>query len=195
MNADVSRHDAWQHDAPPAPVPRVEVLRLLVADAADRAAMMLAGGYPAVAADDLLGDDWLVCFVDAVRILATGPGAAHIGHAARLTGRPEEELRRLVLAYRHGGPGGVSAIVEPSAGRPEQMTDAEREVRKRRAFALGDLDVAPGVIADPGAASRSAWDPTTAGIRLPRGRTAGGRRRRDRVPRYGLPGGVAGQVW
>ena len=75
MNADVSRHDAWQHDAPPAPVPRVEELRLLVADAADRAAMMLAGGYPVVAADDLLGDDWLVCFVDAVRILATGPGA------------------------------------------------------------------------------------------------------------------------
>ncbi len=169
MNADVSRHDAWQHDAPPAPVPRVEVLRLLVADAADRAAMMLAGGYPAVAADDLLGDDWLVCFVDAVRILATGPGAAHIGHAARLTGRPEEELRRLVLAYRHGGPGGVSAIVEPSAGRPEQMTDAEREVRKRRAFALGDLDVAPGVIADPGAGVQirlgpdDRWYPFTSG--------------------------------
>ncbi len=169
MNADVSRHDAWQHDAPPAPVPRVEVLRLLVADAADRAAMMLAGGHPAIAADDLLSDDWLVCFVDAVRILATGPGASHIGQAARLTGRPEEELRRLVLAYRHGGPGGVSAIVEPSAGRPEQMTDAEREVRKRRAFALGDLDVAPGVIADPGAGVQirlgpdDRWYPFTSG--------------------------------
>src|SRR5208337_3991160 len=89
--------------------------------------------------------------VDAVRILATGPGASHIGQAARLTGRPEEELRRLVLAYRHGGPGGVSAAVEPSAGRPVQMEDAVREVRKRRALALGELDVAPGLIADPGA--------------------------------------------
>ncbi len=169
MNAEVSRHDAWQHDAPPGTVPRVEELRLLVADAADRAAMMLAGGYPAVAADDPLVDDWLVCFVDAVRILATGPGASHIGQAARLTGRPEEELRRLVLAYRHGGPGGVSAAVEPSAGRPVQMEDAVREVRKRRALALGELDVAPGLIADPGAGVEirlgpdDRWYPFTSG--------------------------------
>jgi hypothetical protein len=56
MNADVPRHDAWQHDAPPAPVPRVEVLRLLVADAADRAAMMLAGDYPTVM-ETALGDE------------------------------------------------------------------------------------------------------------------------------------------
>src|SRR5271165_7139344 len=82
MNADVPRHDAWQHDAPPAPVPRVEVLRLLVTDAADRAAMMLAGDYPAAEADDLLVDDSLVCFVDAVRILATAQGASHIARAA-----------------------------------------------------------------------------------------------------------------
>ena len=138
MNADLSRHDAWQHDPPPATVPGVEVLRLLVADAADRAAVILAGNYPAVEADDLLADGSLVSLVDAVRILATALGASHIAQAARLTGRPEEELRRLVLAYRHGGPGGVSATVEPSAGRPEQMEDAEREVRKRRAFAVAD---------------------------------------------------------
>jgi len=169
VNVEVSRHDAWQHDAPPGTVPRVEELRLLVADAADRAAMMLAGGYPAVAADDLLADGSLVCFVDAVRILATALGASHIAQAARLTGRPEEELRRLVLAYRHGGPGGVSATVEPSAGRPEQMEDAEREVRKRRAFAIGDLDVSSGVIADPGAGVQirlgpdDRWYPFTSG--------------------------------
>lgn len=169
MNEDVSRHDVWQHDEPPAPVPRVEALRLLVADAADRAAMMLAGSYPAVEADDLLADDSLVCLVDAVRILATAQGASRVAQAARLTGRPEVELRRLVLAYRHGGPGGVSATVEPSAERPEQMTDAEREVRKRRAFAIGDLDVAPGVIADPGAGVQirlgpdDRWYPFTSG--------------------------------
>ena len=169
MNADVSRHDAWQHDAPPATVPRVEALRLLVADAADRAAMMLAGSYPAVEAGDLLADDSLVSLVDAVRILATAQGASHIGQAARLSGRPEDELRRLVLAYRHSGPGGVSATVEPSAGRPEQMGDAEREVRKRRAVAIADLDVAPGVIADPGAGVQirlgpdDRWYPFTSG--------------------------------
>jgi hypothetical protein len=169
VNGDVSRHDAWQHDAPPGTVPRVEALRLLVADAADRAAMMLAGDYPAVEADDLLVDDSLVSLVDAVRILATVQGTSHIAQAARLSGRPEEELRRLVLAYRHGGPGGVSATVEPSAGRREQMEDAEREVRKRRAFAIGDLDVAPGVIADPGAGVQirlgpdDRWYPFTSG--------------------------------
>ncbi len=169
MNADVSRHDAWQHDPPPATVPGVEVLRLLVADAADRAAVILAGNYPAVVADDLLADGSLVSLVDAVRILATAPGASHIAQAARLTGRPEEELRRLVLVYRHGGPGGVSATVEPSAGRPEQTEDAEREVRKRRALALGELDVAPGVIADPGAGVQirlgpdDRWHPFTSG--------------------------------
>ncbi len=169
MNADVSRHDAWQHDAPPATVPRVEELRLLVADAADRAAMMLAGSYPTAEADDLLADGSLVSLVDAVRILATALGASHTAQAARLTGRPAEELRRLVLAYRHGGPGGVSATVEPSAGRPGQMTDAEREVRKRRAFAIGDLDVAPGLIADPGAGIQirlgpdDRWYPYTSG--------------------------------
>jgi hypothetical protein len=169
VNADVSRHDAWQHDAPPGTVPRLDQLRLLVADAADRAAMMLAGDYPAVEADDLLVDDSLVSLVDAVRILATAQGASHIAQAARLTGRPEEELRRLVLAYRHCGPGGVSATVGPSAGRPEQMEDAEREVRKRRALAIGDLDVAPGVIADPGAGVQirlgadDRWYPFTSG--------------------------------
>ena len=169
MNADLSRHDAWQHDPPPATVPGVEVLRLLVADAADRAAVILAGNYPAVEADDLLADGSLVSLVDAVRILATALGASHIAQAARLTGRPEEELRRLVLAYRHGGPGGVSATVGPSAGRPEQMEDAEREVRKRRALALGELDVAPGVIADPGAGVQirlgpdDRWYPFTSG--------------------------------
>jgi hypothetical protein len=169
VNADVSRHDAWQDDAPPGTVPRVEALRLLVADAADRAAMMLAGDYPAVEADDLVVDDSLVSLIDAVRIIATAQGASHIAQAARLTGRPEEELRRLVLAYRHGGPGGVSATVEPSAGRREQMEDAEREVRKRRAFAIGDLVVGPGVIADPGAGVQirlgpdDRWYPFTSG--------------------------------
>ena len=164
MNIDASRHDAWQLDVPPDTVPRVDQLRLLVADAADRAAMMLAGDYPAVEVDDSL-----VSLVDAVRILATAEGASHIAQAARLTGRPEEELRRLVLAYRHGGPGGVSATVEASAGRPGQMEDAERDVRKRRAFAIGDLVVGTGVIADPGAGVQirlgpdDRWYPFTSG--------------------------------
>jgi hypothetical protein len=161
VNVDASRHEAWQLDVPPGTVPRVDQLRLLAADAAGRAAMMLAGNYPAVEVDDPL--------VDAVRILATAEGASHAAQAARLTGRPEDELRRLVLAYRHGGPGGVSATVQASAGGPEQMEDAERDVRKRRAFAIGDLAVGPGVIADAGAGVQirlgpdDRWYPFTSG--------------------------------
>ena len=160
MNVDASRPDAWQLDVPPGTVPPVDQLRLLAADAAGRAAMMLAG-EAAVEADDPL--------VDAVRILATAEGASHAARAASLTGRPEEELRRLVLAYRHGGPGGVGATVEASAGRPEQLEDAERDVRKQRAFAIGDLAVSPGVIADPGAGVQirlgpdDRWYPFTSG--------------------------------
>jgi hypothetical protein len=122
---------------------------------------MLAGDYPVVEVDDPL--------VDAVRILATADGASHAAAAARLTDRPEEELRRLVLAYRHGGPGGVSATVEASAGRSEQLEDAERDVRKRRAFAVGDLAVSAGVVADPGAGVQirlgpdDRWYPFTSG--------------------------------
>jgi hypothetical protein len=161
VNVDASRPDAWQLDVPPGTVPSVDQLRLLAADAAARAAMMLAGGDAAAEADDPL--------VDAVRILATAEGASHTAQAARLTGRPEEELRRLVLAYRHGGPGGVCATVEASAGRSEQMEDAERDVRKQRAFAVGDLAVGPGVIADPGAGVQirlgpdDRWYPFTSG--------------------------------
>ncbi|HEX9526719.1 MAG TPA: hypothetical protein VF951_04415 [Streptosporangiaceae bacterium] len=153
--------DAWHHDVPPGPVPHLAQLRLLVADAADRAAKMLAGAYLAVEVDDPL--------VDAVRILATAEGASHIAQAARLTGRPEEELRRLVLAYRHGGACGVSATVEASAGGPDQMADAVREVQKRRALAIGDLVAGPGIIIDPGAGVQirlgpdDRWYPFTSG--------------------------------
>jgi hypothetical protein len=67
---------------------------------------MLAGN--AAVADDPL--------VDAVRILATAGGAPRAAAAARLTGVPEDELRRLVLAYRHGG-----AHATPSRGaRPRR---------------------------------------------------------------------------
>jgi hypothetical protein len=157
----VNVDDAWQLDGPTGAVPRADQLRLLAADAAARAAMMLAGDHPAAEVDDPL--------VDAVRILATAEGAPHAAQAARLTGRPEEELRRLVLAYRHGGPGGVSAAAGASAGGPEQMEDAECEVRGRRAFAVGDLAVGPGVIADPGAGVQirlgpdDRWYPFTSG--------------------------------
>ncbi|MGH3191534.1 MAG: hypothetical protein ACRDOL_30675 [Streptosporangiaceae bacterium] len=138
--------EEWQRDEPPAPVPDLTRLRLLAADAGGRAAAMLAGACPAAEADDPL--------IDAVRILATAQGAPHAARAARLTGLPEEELRQLMLAYRHGGAGGVSAAVGASAAEPDQMADAVREVRKQRALAIGELAVSTGTIADPGAGAR-----------------------------------------
>ena len=56
--------------------------------------------------------------------------------------------------YRHGGTGGVAAAVGASECPAEQMADAVREVRRQRALAIGELEVSPGTIADPGAGVR-----------------------------------------
>jgi hypothetical protein len=156
----------WQREEPPGPVPDLGMLRLLVSDAAGRAAAMLAGaGFDADrgAAAEEAGEP----LVDAVRILATPEGAPHAGQAARLTGMPEDELRGLVLAYRHGGTAGVSAAVGATACPADDMDDAVREVRKRRGLAIGDLEAGSGSITDPGAGVRirlgpdSRWYPFT----------------------------------
>lgn len=153
--------DDWQHEVPPGPVPDLAQLRLLVTDAADRAAAMLTGAYPAAQADDPL--------VDAVRILATSQGASHAAWAARLTGWPQEELRRLVLAYRHGGTGGVAAAVQAHEAEPDQLASAVREVGKHRTLAVGDLVAEQGTVVDPGAGVQirlgpdGRWYPFTSG--------------------------------
>jgi hypothetical protein len=92
--------------------------------------------------------------IDAVRLLATAAGAPHTGAAARLTGVPEDDLRRLTFAYRHGGTGGVAAARAATPCSSEEMTAAVDEVRRRRAFAVGDLTVEAGGITDPGAGVR-----------------------------------------
>jgi hypothetical protein len=167
MSGDVA---GWQREEPPGPVPDLGILRLLVSGAARRAAAMLAGapadsgaGPGAAAADDP-GDP----LIDAVRILATPEGAPHAGRAARLTGMPEDELRGLVLAYRHGGTAGVSAAVGATGCPADEMDGAVREVRKRRGLAVGDLAAGSGTITDPGAGVRirlgpdGRWYPFTA---------------------------------
>jgi len=135
---------AWEGRPTPPAVPDTRLLDLLAADAAERATAMLAGS-PTEAEDPL---------IDAVRLLATTRGAPHTARAAELTGVGEDELRRLVLAYRHGGAAGVSAAREAVPGDPDDMSAAVNEVRGRRTFALDDLTAEAGTITDAGAGIR-----------------------------------------
>lgn len=131
---------AWEDWPTPPGVPDTRLLDLLATDAADRAAAVLAGN-PTETDDPL---------IDAVRLLATTRGAPHTGRAAELTGVGEDELRRLVLAYRNGGAAGVSAALEATPCSPDEMSAAVDEVRRRRTFAIGDLAVDAGTITDAG---------------------------------------------
>jgi hypothetical protein len=158
VSGDIADAEGWQREEPPGPVPDLGMLRLLVSDAARRAAAMLTGtgattgtsAGPDAAAAEEAGDP----LIDAVRILATPEGAPHAGQAARLTGMPEDELRGLVLAYRHGGTAGVSAAVGATACPADEMDGAVSEVRKRRGLAVGDLEAGSGTITEPGAGVR-----------------------------------------
>jgi hypothetical protein len=135
---------AWESWPTPPGVPERRLLDLLAADAAGRAAAMLAGNA-AVTEDPL---------IDAVRMLASAPGAALTIRAAELTGVPEDELGRLCNAYRRGGTAGVSAAIEATPCNLEEMSAALDEVRSRRTFAVGELVADPGTITDDGAGVR-----------------------------------------
>lgn len=92
--------------------------------------------------------------VDAVRLLATPAGAPHTAQVARRSGVPEDELRRLLLAHRHGGTAGVATALAATPCDAEEMTAAANEVRRRRALAVGELSVEAGTITDTGAGVR-----------------------------------------
>lgn len=134
----------WQGWRTPPGIPDIGSLELLAGDAAGRAAAMLAGTAPVI--DDPL--------VDAVRMLASAAGAGHLARAAELTGIGEDELRRLALAYRHGGAAGVSAAREATPCDPEEMSAAVAAVGGRRTFVAGELSVEAGAITDAGAGVR-----------------------------------------
>jgi hypothetical protein len=135
---------AWEGWPTPPGVPGENLLELLAADAAGRAAAILAGSAPTT------GDP----LVDAVRLLATTAGAPLAGAVARRTGLPEDDVRRLVLAHRHGGAGGVSAALEPTPCSSEEMAAAVTEVQGRRAFSDRELSVDAGEITEAGAGLR-----------------------------------------
>src|SRR5262245_20008341 len=156
MHPDPRAWEGWQ--TPPG-VPDKGLLDLLAADAAERATAMLAGSTTVT--DDPL--------IDAVRLLASASGASYTTRAAELTGIPEDDLRRLTLAYRHGGTAGVSAALEATPCGPDEISAALDEVRRRRTFAVGELTVDLGTITDTGAGVRlrrgpdGRWYPFTLG--------------------------------
>lgn len=149
----------WESQETPRGVPDNELLTLLVADAAQRSAAMLAGdgsegcGPPS---DGPLTDEPLT---DAIRILATPDGTRYAGRAAELTGIPEDELRQLALAHRHGGAAGVAAAVGAAEIGDADLAAAVAQVRRNRGLAVGDLTVSAGTIADPGAGVRIRFGP------------------------------------
>ena len=140
---------AWERWETPPGVPDKGLLELLAADAAGRATAMLAGST--MLTEDPLTENPLI---DAVRMLATASGTRHTTQAAQLTGIPEDDLRRLVLAYRHGGTAGVSAARAATPCGTKDMAAAANEVRRRRTFAVGELSVDAGTITDTGAGVR-----------------------------------------
>lgn len=135
---------AWEGWQTPPDVPHKELLDLLVTDAAGRAAAILAGN--ATETENPL--------IDAVRLLASPSGPPHTARTAQLTGIGEDELRRLTLAYRHGGTAGVSAALEATPCDAGELSAAVDEVRRRRTFAVGDLSGDSGTITDAGAGVR-----------------------------------------
>jgi hypothetical protein len=135
---------AWERWQTPPGVPDRELLELLAAAAAARATAMLADDT-AETPDPL---------IDAVRLLSNAAGTTRIAQTARLTGVPEDDLRRLVLAYRHGGTAGVAAARAATPCGADELAAAVAEVRRRRPFATGELSAGPGMITDTGAGIR-----------------------------------------
>lgn len=159
----------WESKERPRGVPDKELLTLLVADAARRAAAMLAGdGFGGCGpltgeqhaegpfTGESLTDEPLT---DAIRILATPGGTRYAGRAAELTGIPEDELRQLALAHRHGGAAGVAAAVGAAEIGDADLEAAVAQVRRNRGLAVGDLTVSAGTIADPGPGVRIRFGP------------------------------------
>ncbi|MFF3838864.1 hypothetical protein [Streptomyces sp. NPDC001930] len=124
-------------EPPPAPLPGLDALRALVADAALRAAALLAGpgGVPAEgaategaggAADGL--DD---VTADIVRFVARH-GDAHLERAAIAVGCTVGRMRLLATAHRWGGRPAVATCLAPLPADPDVLAAAEHAVQPLR---------------------------------------------------------------
>ncbi|WP_245790485.1 hypothetical protein [Streptomyces monashensis] len=87
-------------------------LERLMADAAARAARLLAGDT---------ADLHLTQHQDAVRIAASNPGPEWFHHLIQNTGTNPTAFARLTRAWRHGGPTGITVAEQPHTPDPTVM--------------------------------------------------------------------------
>ncbi|MEV4429903.1 hypothetical protein ACN9M0_33840 [Streptomyces sp. R-07] len=132
-------------EQPPPPLPGLEVLRALTADAARRAAALLAasgagdlegsGSGTATPApgvpDGTPGGLAAGLTADLARFVAE-TGDTHTEAAAVHLGLSVAEMRRLAAAHRFGGPSGVATCLGPLPADPEVLASAEHAVQRLR---------------------------------------------------------------
>jgi hypothetical protein len=131
---------AWLGEPAPAPLPGPDQLAVLIHDAARRATAIL-GGAPDPRDEDPLSD--------AIRILAQAPGLGRQQAIASNAGLAEIEVRRRLLAFRHGGPPGVRAACEATMPSDDLLDHAFRQVADHVPAAR--LELGDGTITDPAA--------------------------------------------
>ena len=127
----------WLADPGPAPLPDPDTLQLIVGDAARRAAA-IGAGEPDPRDEDPL--------VDAIRLLAMAPTPERHQAISRHSGLAEPDVRRLLLAFRHGGTAGVHAAVGASPLAGDRAEEAARRVARQATTA--ELHAAAGIITD-----------------------------------------------
>jgi hypothetical protein len=128
----------WLAERGPAPLPDPDTLELIVGDAARRAAAIAAGE------SDPRDDDPLV---DTIRLLAQAPTPERHQAISASTGLAEAEVRRLLLAFRHGGTVGVHAAVGATPLAEDRADEAARRVTTRHG-STAELDAAAGIVTD-----------------------------------------------
>ncbi|MER5352638.1 hypothetical protein ABT093_20180 [Kitasatospora sp. NPDC002551] len=147
----------------PLPVPPPQVtpgIEALLADAAQRARAILDG---APVAD-------LDALTDTIRYLATPIGAPSLENVASRLNRPVADVRRLVLAQRHGGPAGVHAADGPLPADPAVVDRALADIIAAQPTARGSLQADGNRITNDHAGVQlrlgpdSRWHPFVAGL-------------------------------
>ena len=127
----------WLAERGPAPLPDPDTLELIVGDA--------AAGRPPSAAESRIRETtirWLM------------PSACSLRHPPRngtrrspgTPGLVEADVRRLLLAFRHGGTAGVHAAIGATPLADERVEEAARRVTRH--VVAAELAAAAGIVTD-----------------------------------------------